>query len=210
MSCEDCNAPLYWSGRGRRPKRCKECAKAANRAKTRQRMARDRAHRKGQAASRWGDLWLVDGKAIRREARYVWGATGERDEYVISGGGVFRPAGRDGLPDMGVSTSHADLQSRLDRTADRARRDRWIKDNPDWWRIEKYAHQYFGKDVTDSVVVHGGSLVDRPDEHTPGERCTWCGDKKPLILAGEFCGHACMVDYVTTFGAQGLTLGEAV
>ena len=209
LSCTDCDSPLSWSGRGRKPRRCKECARKANSRQTAQRVVRDRAHRRGQSASRWGELWLVNGRPIRRESRYVWGATGERDESVTSAGGVFHPAGKDGLPDTGFTTSDKSLQTYLIAMDKEARRSKWLKDHPDWWRFEPFAHEAFTRDVTDSAVVHAWSLVDRPDERTPGERCTWCGDCKPLVLAGEFCGDACMTDYVTTFGPDGINLEDS-
>ncbi|WP_170026635.1 hypothetical protein [Actinomadura oligospora] len=151
---------------------------------------------------------------VRREARYVWGATGDRDEVVTNRGGVFHSVGADGLPDMGFTVSgkdgDADLRWRIEEHARQARESpaavAWLRANPDWWKFEVWAHDSFSKNVIDSVVVHGGRHVDAPDETSPGERCSWCSSTRPLVLAGEFCSDSCMTDYVTAWGADGLDL----
>jgi hypothetical protein len=129
---------------------------------------------------------------------------------VVSRSGVFHKIGAEGLPDEGVSTSDRELQGILawryldSRELEAAKA--WLKDHPDWWRIEEFAHDNMYADVTDSVCVHAGELVDQPDETSPVDRCTWCGVRRPLELAEEFCRESCFIDYVKTFGACGLEL----
>jgi hypothetical protein len=208
IPCQDCGIKVPWSGTGRKPKRCKSCGRKAKTAATVKTNRRTTLHMKGKAASRFGELWLVDGKPIRREARYVWGSTGDNDDTVTNRSGVFHAVGKDGLPGEGFTTSHKDLQGRLIylHKQSRAEAKEWLLRHEDWWRIESFAHDVLSRDVTESVVMHGSSHSDEIDEHTPGERCSWCVERRPLVLAGEFCCESCMADYVRAFGAHGLEL----
>ena len=214
LKCQDCKKVLEWKGKGRKPKRCKPCSTAAKRKSNEKTIRRSRLHEKGQSASRWGELWLTDGKAIRREARYVWGATGDHDDVVSNRGGVFRFCGRDGLPDQGMSTRDKSLQGLL-RTMEWELKESkeakaWLKANPTWWRFETFAHESLSRDVTESVTLHASTYVDEPDETSPKHRCSWCGERRMLVLAGEFCSPACFEDYVRTYGPAGLDLGTVV
>ncbi|QFG25430.1 hypothetical protein [Actinomadura sp. WMMB 499] len=247
MKCEHCGAELEWKGRGRKPKRCKPCGRESNRKKTAKTITRGRLHKKGEATTRFGELWLLkdvfgNPYAVRREARYVWGATGPNDEQVNGRSGVFHKIGSEGLPNEGHSVpttnEYADLRwiiSENHRLAqESAEADEWLNGIPCnckaarlyenvflakhekgctykpghtyWWKFEAHAHGLFTRDVTESAVVHAESLEDDPDETSVKDRCTWCGDRRPLVLAHEFCGDACMTDYVTTFGPDGLDL----
>lgn len=220
LKCQDCGKKLTWGGKGRKPKYCPPCKKKVNRTRRTKRADRDFKHKNGKSASRFGELWLLKDAfgnpyAVRREARYVWGATGDNDSWVVNRSGVFHYAGKDGLPDPGLSVSdaeeYADLRrkildnDRLAKESDEAKA--WLKENPDWWRFETFAHESFGKDITDTASVTGGFYRMNFDEVSPTDRCTWCGDRRPLVLANEFCGDACMTDYVTTYGPDGLDLG---
>lgn len=206
IRCADCEKELRWTGRGRKPRRCKPCARQANRNGASKTKIRERKHEQGVSASRWGDLWLVDGKPVRRDKNQVWGSMDGSDETVESMSGVFHKAGADGLPGQGFSTNYEDLRAVLIARTNKARKEPWLKDHPDWWRFEEWAHGALSRDITDSVIVHAGELMDEPDEHTPAERCSWCCERRPLILAGEFCSDECMTDWLTTFGAHGLEL----
>ncbi|MEU9871087.1 hypothetical protein AB0C87_24870 [Actinomadura sp. NPDC048021] len=219
LKCQDCGKALEWKGRGKKPKRCKPCGAEANRKKATKSKVRDRLHKKGESASRWNELWLLkdvfgNPYAVRRDARQVWGATGSNDEQVNGRSGIFHKIGPDGLPNEGMSipttTAYADVRwrisenHRLARESDEAKS--WLDANPDWWHFEEHAHDLFTRDVVDSVVVNGESVEDDPDETSHRDKCTWCGERRPLVLAHEFCGDACMTDYVTTFGPDGLEL----
>jgi hypothetical protein len=209
LACQDCKTALSWKGRGRKPKRCAPCGKKANRAKVSHAYQRDSLHKQGKSVSRWGSLWLVNGKAVRREARYVW-RTSHDEDTVTSTSGVFHAIGKDGLPDEGFTTSNKDIQARLAGRWSAPKVDaeaaNWLATHPDWWRIEPWAHGTLSHSVTDSIVIHAPHTEDVRDEHAPGERCTWCGEHRSLDLAGEFCSAGCMTDYVATFGAWGLEL----
>ncbi|TDB90895.1 hypothetical protein E1264_03450 [Actinomadura sp. KC216] len=156
-----CRTELPWSGKGRKPKYC-QVHKATNaRKKNTQRKRRVDRHKKGRAASRFGELWLTDGKPIRREASQVWGATGESDDDVFNRSGVFHKTGPDGLPGLGHSIPTTDeygdvrwALSELQRLSEghvemdesglipegtdprllEARE--WLKANPGWWKFE--------------------------------------------------------------------------
>lgn len=162
-------------------------------------------HAKGESDSRWGDLWLVDGRPIRRESRYVWGATGDRDATVVTMSGVFHKIGKEGLPEAGFSTSLAELQAQLAhrtelaRGADKAAKE-WLQDNVGWWRFEEWAHEALYMDITESVVVMAQTWDDTPDESRRDDACTACHERRPLVLADEFCSEECMEEYVKTFG----------
>ncbi|WP_433332485.1 hypothetical protein [Spirillospora sp. CA-294931] len=214
LECTDCKSPLEWKGKGRKPKRCAPCKKKASRAAHSKVVHRIRRHGQDKPVSRWGDIWLTDGKAIRREARYVWGATGEADETVTNRSGVFHYAGPDGLPDMGLTVSDADgcgdvrhrilENARLAKESDEAVA--WLGANHNWWKFEEFAHESFARDVTDSAMVHGGDYEDAPDETSHKHRCSFCCERKPLVLAAEFCSADCLTDYVRAFGPDGLDL----
>lgn len=214
LTCRECGTGLEWKGKGRKPKYCPPCKKKADRAKRAKRAYRDFQHSRGKSGCRWGELWLIDGKAIRRDARYVWGATGDTDDTTFNRSGVFHYIGAYGLPNgMSVPTTndYADLRQQIKenhRLATKSEEAKaWLDAHPDWWRFETFAHQTFAKDVSESVAVHGGTVEDHPDETSPRDRCSFCGLRRPLVLAGEFCGDACMTDYVITYGPDGLDLG---
>ncbi|MEU5878158.1 hypothetical protein [Spirillospora sp. NPDC047279] len=206
-----CKERMEWRGSGRKPRYCPGCKKGAKRKQDRQKDLRVDRHSKGRAVSRFGDLWLTNGQAIRREARYVWGATGDDDETVNGRSGVFHKCGPDGLPDMGLTISDADgygdvrwrilENARLARESDEAMA--WLKANHNWWKFETFAHDVFARDITDSVLVHGGQYVDDPDEASHTDRCSFCCERKSLILSAEFCSEECMEDFVLAFGPDG-------
>lgn len=142
---------------------------------------------------------------IRREARYVWGATGDRDDTVTTMSGVFHRVGRHGLPGDGFSTTLPDLQAQLKHRTELARgaddgAKKWLQDNVGWWRFEEWAHDALSRDITDSVVVMAQTVEDEPDESRQDDACSACHERKPLVLADEFCSEECMKDYVKTFG----------
>ncbi|MFC9974280.1 hypothetical protein ACFVH6_25590 [Spirillospora sp. NPDC127200] len=201
--CKDCTRKVKWSGRGRKPLRCTIHANQARKAARQASNHRRRTHAKGQAVSRWGDLWLVNGKPIRRVKNQVWEMTGSQ-ESVTSMSGIFHPIGKDGLPGEGFSTSHTDLQGVLKQQWERGQADEWLRTHPDWWCIEEHAHHKFTRLVTDSVVVHADVHYDRPDERSRQDRCTWCRVPAYLGWAGEFCSRECMAEHIDVWGADGI------
>lgn len=152
-----CRTELQWSGRGRRPKYCAIHKRARETARRNRSQRRDRAHKKGQSASRWGDLWLTPYfewdpaqgttvrklKPVRRDRAQVWNATGESDDEVYNRSGVFHPTGKHGLPGSGhtipSTDDYADLRWALAGLQRRAEEDpeakEWLRDHPDWWRV---------------------------------------------------------------------------
>lgn len=214
IHCEDCKAPLEWTGRGRKPKRCKPCGAEANRKKATVTKIRDRKHREGRAASKWGDLWLVDGKPVRRDRRQVWGGSADQSGTLMVKGGIFLQIGAIGLPNEGISPNDPGLQGEILSRVAEIKNDpdakAWLEANPDWWRIEEWAHGTLSHFVTDSVVVHGETTHDNPDETSNKHRCSFCCERKPLVLVDEFCSESCFTDYVRTFGPDGIDFEKLV
>jgi hypothetical protein len=198
---------VKWSGRGRKPLRCTIHSDQAKKAARYASNHRRRTHGKGKAVSRWGDLWLVDGKPVRRVKAQVWGLTGS-DESVVTTTGVFHPIGHGGLPGEGLSTGYKDIRARAIEMSKSAtsgpEATEWLADHPDWWRIEEHAHSKFLRLVTDSVVVHADVHHDKPDERSRQDRCTWCHAPACLGWADEFCSRECMAGYDEVWGADGI------
>lgn len=147
----------------------------------------------------------MDGKVVRRESRFVWGATGERDDTVTTMSGVFHKLGKHGLPGTGFSTTLPDLQAQLRHRTELARgadeqAKAWLQDNVGWWHFEEWAHDALSRDITDSVVVMASGWEDVPDETTPNDRCSFCTEHRTLVLMDEFCSEECMSDYIKAFG----------
>jgi len=207
---------MTWSGKGRKPVRCRVHKRAAQRIQISRKEKQKDRHKKNRTVSRWDELWLLtnpDGspKAVRRERRFVWGASNNEDGSVINGSGVFHPVGQRGLPNEGMSTNDKSLQGLIYSKFKALKEDQaateWLKENPTWWRFEEFAHDRFSANVRDLVSLHGRSLVRPADEQTTADRCSFCCEHKEITLAGEFCSEGCFTDYVKTFGAQDINLG---
>lgn len=170
--CKTCLVPLDYSGRGRRPIYCKDHASAAKSKATVLARQRKRAHANGEAVSKWGDLWLIDGKPVKRKVSqsvYVQPADDglrytmillddPRENTVIvtaSDASCLSRIKENGLP-VGTSTTIKDLSAQLYASSQEADNHPWHKgEGKDWWQIEEWAHTPISFDVRDMVQMHG-------------------------------------------------------
>lgn len=188
IQCKTCGEEVTYGGRGRRPVYCKPHAKAANVARTRAGQKRKAAHARGETLGKWGDLWLVDGKPVKRRVsdqsrdrkdsfKYSMYDDPRRDSgegaeilVVSNETGVFAPLHTQGA-EVGTSTTNKELSATTSQRERDAAQDPWQKENRLWWKFEEFANTAISIDVRDAIGVHGSGAEVKP--HTQEELDDW-------------------------------------